>query len=67
LNLGGGLPAQEQDFEHEPLAAQEQEARAVAHRVLLRRLGAPVVYAREELLEHAVIAQYEALRRTRRI
>lgn len=49
------------------LAAQEQEARAVAHRVLLRRLGAPVVYAREELLEHAVIAQYEALRRTRRI
>jgi uncharacterized protein (DUF58 family) len=49
------------------LAAQEQEARAVAQRVLLRRLGAPVVYAREELLEHAVIAQYEALRRTRRI
>ena len=24
MNLGGGLPAQEQDFEHEPLAAQEQ-------------------------------------------
>ena len=49
------------------LAAQEQEARAETHRVLLRRLGAPVVCAREELLEHAVIAQYEALRRTRRI
>lgn len=49
------------------LAAQEQEARAESHRVLLRRLGTPVVCAREELLEHAVIAQYEALRRTRRI
>jgi uncharacterized protein (DUF58 family) len=49
------------------LAAQEQEASAESHRVLLRRLGAPVVCAREELLEHAVIARYEALRRTRRI
>jgi uncharacterized protein (DUF58 family) len=49
------------------LAAQEQEARAESHRVLLRRLGAPVVCVREELLEHAVIARYEALRQTRRI
>ncbi len=49
------------------LAAQEQEARAHSHRVLLRRLGAPVVCVREELLEQSVIAQYEALRRTRRI
>jgi uncharacterized protein (DUF58 family) len=49
------------------LAAQEQQSRAESHRVLLRRLGAPVVCVREELLEHALIAQYEALRRTRRI
>ncbi len=49
------------------LAAQEHEARAEAHRVLLRRLGAPVVCAREEALEQAVIAQYEALRRSRRV
>jgi len=49
------------------LAAQEHEARAETHRVFLRRLGAPLVSAREELLEQAVIAQYEALRRTRRV
>jgi uncharacterized protein (DUF58 family) len=49
------------------LAAQEHQARAEAHRVLLRRLGAPVVCVREELLEQAVIAQYEALRRSRRV
>ena len=49
------------------LAAQEHEAARESHSVLLRRLGAPVVCAREELLEHAVLAQYEALRRTRRV
>jgi uncharacterized protein (DUF58 family) len=49
------------------LAAQEHEARAAAQRVLLRRLGAPVVATREELLEQAVFAEYEALRRSRRV
>ena len=49
------------------LAAQEHEARADSHRVLLQRLGAPVVCVREELLEQGVIAQYETLRRTRRV
>jgi uncharacterized protein (DUF58 family) len=49
------------------LAAQEQAARAQAHRVLLRKLGTPVVCVREELLEQAVITQYEALRRSRRV
>ena len=49
------------------LAAQEQAARAAAHRNLLRRLGTPVVCVREELLEQAVITQYEALRRSRRV
>ena len=49
------------------LAASEREARAASLRALLRRLGAPVVAAREELLERAVLAEYEALRRSRRI
>jgi uncharacterized protein (DUF58 family) len=49
------------------LAAQEHETRAAAQRVLLRRLGAPVVATREELLEQAVFAEYEALRRSRRV
>lgn len=49
------------------LAAQEHEARAHSHRLLLERLGAPVVAAREELLERAVFARYESLRRTRRV
>jgi uncharacterized protein (DUF58 family) len=49
------------------LAAQEHDTRAEAHRAFLRRLGAPVVSVREELLEQAVIAQYETLRRTRRV
>jgi hypothetical protein len=35
--------------------------------VLLRRLGAPVVVAPEDLLEQSVIAEYERLRRTRRV
>ncbi len=49
------------------LAAQEHEARAAGQRVLLRRLGAPVVATKEELLEQAVFTEYEALRRSRRI
>ncbi|TLY72831.1 MAG: DUF58 domain-containing protein [Gammaproteobacteria bacterium] len=49
------------------LAAQEHEARASAQRLLLRRLGAPVIATRAELLEQAVLAEYEALRRSRRV
>lgn len=49
------------------LAAQEHESRASAQRALLRRLGAPVIATREELLEQAVFDEYEALRRSRRI
>ncbi len=49
------------------LAAQEHEARATLQRALLRRLGAPVVMAPEELLEKAVLGEYERLRRSRRV
>jgi hypothetical protein len=49
------------------LAAQEHEARAETQRGLLRRLGAPVIAATEELLERRVLAEYESLRRSRRI
>jgi uncharacterized protein (DUF58 family) len=49
------------------LAAAEHQARAVAQRALLRHLGAPVVAAPAERLEEAVFAQYEALRRSRRV
>lgn len=49
------------------LAAQEHEARAERQRLLLGRLGAPVIAAREELLERAVLVEYEMLRRTRRV
>jgi uncharacterized protein (DUF58 family) len=49
------------------LAAQEHEARADSQRMLLRRLGAPVIAASEELLERSVLAEYEALRRARRV
>jgi uncharacterized protein (DUF58 family) len=49
------------------LAAFEREARATNQRALLRKLGAPVVAAREELLEQAVFSEYESLRRSRRI
>jgi uncharacterized protein (DUF58 family) len=48
------------------LAAQEHESRAAAQRVLLRRLGAPVIATKEELLEQAVFTEYETLRRSRR-
>src|SRR6184192_2563332 len=49
------------------LAAAEHEARAAAQRLLLQRLGAPVVAAPAEQLERAVFARYEALRRRRRV
>lgn len=49
------------------LAAAEHEARAAAQRLLLQRLGAPVVVAPPEQLEQAVFAEYETLRRSRRV
>jgi uncharacterized protein (DUF58 family) len=49
------------------LAATEHEARGAAQRALLRRLGAPVVAASVDRLEQAVFAQYESLRRSRRV
>ncbi len=49
------------------LAAQEHETRAAAQRTLLRRLGAPVIATKEDLLEQSVFDEYEALRRSRRV
>jgi uncharacterized protein (DUF58 family) len=49
------------------LAAAEHEARAESQRMLLRKLGTPVIATTEELLEQKVLAQYESLRRSRRI
>ena len=49
------------------LAAAEHQARAAAQRLLLQRLGAPVVAAAPEYLEEAVFARYQTLRRTRRV
>jgi uncharacterized protein (DUF58 family) len=49
------------------LAAAEHQTRALAQRALLERLGAPVVATTAELLESAVFAEYEALRRSRRV
>jgi uncharacterized protein (DUF58 family) len=49
------------------LAAQERESSAHNHREMLKRLGAPVIAAREDLLERAVFHEYEALRRSRRV
>jgi uncharacterized protein (DUF58 family) len=49
------------------LAAAEHEAQASAQRLLLKRLGAPVVAAPAERLDQAVFAEYEALRRSRRV
>jgi uncharacterized protein (DUF58 family) len=49
------------------LAAREREAQASAQRLLLKRLGAPVVAATAERFEQAVCAEYEALRRSRRV
>ena len=49
------------------LAAREHEARATAQRRLLERLGASVVAAPAPQLEQAVFAEYERLRRSRRV
>ena len=49
------------------LAAAEHEARAAARRRLLQRLGVPVIAAPAAALEQAVFAEYEALRRRRRV
>ena len=49
------------------LAAQEHETRAAQQRLLLQRLGAPVVVAPAAQLEQALFARYEALRRSRRV
>jgi uncharacterized protein (DUF58 family) len=49
------------------LAAAEHQARVQSQRALLQRLGAPVVAAEAQLLEAAVFAEYEALRRSRRV
>jgi uncharacterized protein (DUF58 family) len=49
------------------LAAREQEARTRKHLSLLRRLGVPVVQVSEPQLEKEVIAEYERLRRARRV
>ena len=49
------------------LAAAAHEERAARQRLLLQRLGAPVVAASAERLEGALFEHYEALRRSRRI
>jgi uncharacterized protein (DUF58 family) len=49
------------------LAAQEHEARVALQRLLLRRLGAPVIVTPAEMLERALLAEYESLRRSRRV
>jgi len=49
------------------LAAQEHEERAALHRLQLRRLGAPVIMTSAELLEKSLLAEYEALRRSKRV
>ena len=49
------------------LAAAEHEERANRQRLLLQRLGAPVVAASAQRLESVLFEYYEALRRSRRI
>jgi hypothetical protein len=49
------------------LAALEHERRAELRRLQLRRLGTPVIAASEEALEETVFAEYERLRRRRRV
>jgi uncharacterized protein (DUF58 family) len=49
------------------LAAREHERRGEARRVQLRRLGTPVIATPEDALEEAVFAEYERLRRRRRV
>ena len=49
------------------LAAQEHEARVALQRLLLRRLGAPVIVTPADQLQKALLAEYESLRRSRRV
>jgi uncharacterized protein (DUF58 family) len=49
------------------LAASEHAARAARQRLLLQRLGAPVVAAPAAHLETALFERYESLRRSRRV
>jgi uncharacterized protein (DUF58 family) len=49
------------------LAAREHEARVALQRMLLQRLGAPVVVAPADRLEKALLAEYESLLRARRV
>jgi uncharacterized protein (DUF58 family) len=49
------------------LAAQEHEARVALQRLLLRRLGAPVIVTSADLLENTLLVEYESLRRSRRV
>ena len=60
-------PAREWSDPWIALAAQEHETRVALQRLLLRRLGAPVIVAPADLLERTLLAEYEALRRTRRV
>ena len=49
------------------LAAREEQLQGGRRRALLRRLGAPVVSARADELEQAVLDEYQRLRASRRI
>lgn len=49
------------------LAAQEHDARVSLQHGRLRRLGASVVVSTAPLLEKSLLAEYEALRRSRRV
>ena len=49
------------------LAAQEHEARVALQRLLLRRLGTSVIVSSPELLDRALLTEYEALRRSRAV
>ena len=60
-------PAQEWLDPWVALAAREHEARVALHRSLLRRLGTRVIVSSADLLETRLLAEYEALRRARRV
>jgi uncharacterized protein (DUF58 family) len=49
------------------LAAQEHEARVTLQRLSLQRLGTSVIVAPPESLDRMLLAEYEALRRSRRV
>jgi uncharacterized protein (DUF58 family) len=66
----GALARREANSWQDPwiaLAAGAHEWQAGAQRLLLQRLGAPVVTATAERLEQALFAEYQALRRSRRV